>query len=266
MVGDMVLFSKEGRIGHVTFNRPEKLNAVNGQVRKELNEALDMAVADEDVRVIILKGNGRAFSAGGDLGGGGAGHEDVAGDQRALRESVVDYLKIWDLPKPVIAQVHGFCFGVATQITIFCDITMVAEDARIGWPVLPLGGGYIAPMWAWLVGPKLAKEGSFTPGKTFSGAEAAAMGWANHAVPADKLEEETMKMAQDIAKVPSEILRIKKQAVNQTMDAQGFRTAVGFGAEFDAILHYSAPVQKLRALVREHTWKGALDIFNSEGI
>ncbi|WP_425569133.1 enoyl-CoA hydratase/isomerase family protein [Pseudonocardia xishanensis] len=101
----------------------------------------------------------------------------------AWRANVNRYLAIWDHPKPVIAAVHGYCIAGATQMCVFADLTIVAEDARIGEPALPLGGGYIAPLWAPLVGPKRAKELAFLPGNAIDGRTAVEWGWANHAVP-----------------------------------------------------------------------------------
>ena len=114
MPGETVLYEKEGRIAHIILNRPERLNAVTAPMRQEFSEALDLVAQDPEVRVAILKGAGRAFSSGADLGGGGGGSADVADDEAGLRASVALYLKIWDLPKPIIAQVHGYCMGVAT--------------------------------------------------------------------------------------------------------------------------------------------------------
>ena len=146
---------------------------------------------------------------------------------------------------------------------VMCDLTIVADDAKIGFPSIPVGGGYISPMWSWLIGPKRAKELSFTVGSKISGTTAAEWGYANRSVPADKLEDTVKEMAQEIAKVPSKILKIKKLANNRTMDAQGFRHAIRAGAEFDAMLHFSNPVTKMTSFMREKGMQQAFDAFNA---
>lgn len=265
MADQAVLWERTGKLGYITLNRPEKLNALNDEMLDRLDQALEAAKRDDDVRVLIIRGAGRAFSAGYDLSASGSTigqHRDIVDDRDRLQSRTDLWLKIWDHPKPVIAQVHGYCLAGATQLCIFCDITVVAEDAKIGFPSIPVGGGYISPMWAWLVGPKRAKEMSFTPGSQISGKVAAEWGWANRAVPAADLEATVRAMAERIAVVPEKILHMKKVAVNRTMDAQGFRVAVTFGSEFDALLHYSEPVEKLSGMIRRLGLKGAIEAFN----
>jgi enoyl-CoA hydratase len=265
MSEQVVLWERVGRLGYITLNRPEKLNAINDEMLAQLDQALEAARRDDEVRVLVIRGAGRSFSAGYDLAPSGATigqHRDVVDDRDRLQSRTDLWLKIWDHPKPVIAQVHGHCLAGATQLCIFCDVTVVADDARIGFPAIPVGGGYISPMWTWLVGPKRAKELSFTPGSQISGAVAAEWGWANRAVPAAELADTVRALAERIATVPGKILHMKKVAVNRTMDTQGFRVAVGFGSEFDALLHASEPVERLAGLIRERGLKGAIEAFN----
>ena len=261
---DVVTWEKQGRLGYITLNRPEKLNAMNDEVLEAFERVLDASRADDDVRVIIIRGAGRSFSAGYDIAPGASekrGHLDIVDERERLQAHTDLWLKIWDHPKPVIAEVHGYCLAGATQMCVFCDLTIVAEDAKIGYPAIPIGGGYISPMWTWLVGPKRAKEMSFMAGSQISGKIASEWGWANRAVPAAELSQTVKEMAEEIAKIPSKILRIKKIAVNRTMDVQGFRTAVAFGAEFDALLHNSEPVKELQELIRQEGLKGAIEKF-----
>ena len=263
---DVVIYEPEGRIGYITLNRPEVLNSFSRQSLSELDEALIAAKDDQESRVIILRGNGRSFSAGNDFQQPkeeGWENEDVLDDHQKLTDSIDRYLRIFDFPKPIIAQIHGYCLGIATQMAVMCDLTIVADDAKIGFPSIPVGGGYISPMWSWLIGPKRAKELSFTVGSKISGTTAAEWGYANRSVPADKLEDTVKEMAQEIAKVPSKILKIKKLANNRTMDAQGFRHAIRAGAEFDAMLHFSNPVTKMTSFMREKGMQQAFDAFNS---
>ncbi len=253
------------KVATITLNRPEKLNALSRPLLAEFEEALADVGKDDNIRVVIIKGAGRAFSAGYDLAPPPeerpAVHPDVEEDRQNLYVSVERWLKIWDLPKPVIAQVHGYCLAGASQMVTFCDITIVAEDARIGMPSIPVGGGLLSPTLCWLIGPKLAKELSFNVGVHMTGKQVAAAGWGR-AVPADKLEEEVNTLAKSITRVPLPILRIKKQAINRVMDVQGFREAVHFGAEWDAILHYAKPVEELVRWLREKGLRQAIAEFN----
>src|SRR5438105_5346565 len=161
---DTVLWENEGGLGYITLNRPEKLNAISVEMRREFDEVMHEAERDDGVRVIIIRGAGRAFSAGYDLNPNAEGRSnrgDTVDDVNRLRWTLERWLRVWDCPKPVIAQVHGFCLAGATQLCVMTDITIVAEHARIGLPSIPVGGGFITPMWTWLVGPKRAKEMSF---------------------------------------------------------------------------------------------------------
>jgi enoyl-CoA hydratase len=263
-MNDMVLWERRGRLGYITLNRPEKLNALSQPMLQEFEEVLDEGQRDREARVIVIRGAGRAFSAGYDLNPSAEGRRDPGDpvdDRDRLQANVDRWLRVWDFPKPVIAQVHGFCLAGATQLCLMTDITIVAEDARIGWPSIPVGGGYIAPMWTWLIGPKRAKQMSFIPGSQIDGRTAAAWGFANYAVPAEQLEPEVRSLAEQIAMVPAKILRMKKHAINRVLDMQGFRTAVSLGAETDALLHASQPVKQLSAMIRQHGLKGAIDEF-----
>src|SRR5437870_4497130 len=149
-----VIFEKQGRIALVTLNRPEKLNAINGTVQEQLRAAWTEVKNDDSIRVAILKGRGRAFSAGADLTGGGqaqaraaeqaegyaAPRRSAARDRQGIVEGTLQTgFMAWDLPKPVISQIHGYCLGIANVLASLTDMRIVAEDALIGWPTMPLG-------------------------------------------------------------------------------------------------------------------------------
>lgn len=262
-----VLYDLAGPVAILTLNRPEKLNAFNAAMLSDLMDALGRARLDNAVRVVVLKGAGRAFSAGYDVAPGEhSPHEKgIAQDREDLQGMIDKWLQVYEFPKPIIAQVHGFCIAGSTMLAICCDITLVAEDARIRWPSLPLGGGLISTMWCWLVGPKKAREMSYIAGSEMSGAEAYHWGWANKAVPAAALEETAMTMARAIARTPSDLLRLKKLAINRVMDIQGFRTAAAFGAEWDSIAHFSAGVTETTAKIKELGVKGAIAWHEAQG-
>jgi enoyl-CoA hydratase len=250
-----VLYERVGRLGFITLNRPEKLNAIDGEMQQLLRDNLSEIKNDDSVRVAILRGRGRAFSAGADM----TGRRPAAGEQAAPaapraqrtmaqeRQSSLDGLlttgfMAWDLPKPVVCQIQGYCLGIANVIASLTDMRIVAEDAQIGWPSLPMGGALISPFWTWYAGPAKAKEFSMMIGKKISGTEAVTWGWANVAVPAEDLESHTIAFAQEIAKVSSDLLAIKKAAINHQMESMGFRRGVMLAAEMNAMSHTTTPV------------------------
>ena len=188
--------------------------------------------------VIGIRGEGAGFSSGYDLrvAGTAAVHHDPVSDRARLQGYIDVFQKLWEHPKPVIAAVHGFCLAGATQLCAFADLTFVEEDAQIGEPLLPIGGGFIAPVWAPLVGPKRAKGVFFVPGNRISGADAVAWGWANQAVPAGTVVEVVEQLAARVALVPPDVLRVKKLSVNRALEAMGIRQASGAVASMDVLL------------------------------
>jgi enoyl-CoA hydratase len=263
-----ILLEREGPLTWLTLNRPERLNAMNGELLHEISDALSALAADEDTRVIAIRGAGRAFSSGYDIErdeSAVAEDRDIVEDYDAHVGHLERFLQIWDHPKPVIACVHGYCLAGATQLCVMCDITVVAEDAVIGLPSLPMGGGYITPLWVPLVGPKRAKQMSFVAGSQIDGTTASLWGWANYAVPAEELEPNVRELALEIARIPAAVLRMKKVAINRVADVMGFRTIVPMGAETDALLHFSAPIAEMSDSIKEHGLKGAIARFREGG-
>jgi enoyl-CoA hydratase/carnithine racemase len=264
---DTIALDREDRLTWITLNRPQRLNAMNWVLLQEFSDALSCLAEDEATRVIAIRGAGRAFCTGYDIERDEseiAGERDIVDDYNLLVKHLGRFLQIWDHPKPVIACVHGYCLAGATQMCVFCDITVVAEDAIIGLPMIPVGGGFITPLWTPLVGPKRAKQMAFVPGSQISGRMAADWGWANYAIPASELQDNVRKLAHDIAKIPGPILRMKKMSINRVMDAAGFRNIVPMGAETDALLHYSQAVTNLTDMIRESGLKGAIARFNAK--
>lgn len=250
-----------GPISWIVLDRPDKANALSNVALDEFSDAL-ARLAGTGGPVIGIRGEGRGFCAGYDIDQVGAPKAaDPVADRERLARNVNRYLAIWDHPKPVIAAVHGYCIAGATQLCVFCDLTIVAEDARIGEPALPLGGGYIAPLWAPLVGPKRAKELAFLPGNSITGTTAVEWGWANHAVPADQVVPTVEDLAARMARIPADVLRVKKLSINRTMDAMGVRTAAAGVPEMDALLHLSPSVAQLREWIGEVGLKAAIAEF-----
>jgi len=258
---ETILYEVDDRVATVTLNRPEKLNAITPTLQRSLLDALRRAADDESVRVAVVRGAGRGFCAGYDVTSGEMVARGVPADRQQLEAVVRGWLEIWDLPLPVIAQVHGVCLAGGTQLAAICDITIVADDARVGTPQLPLGAGYVASFWAWFVGPKKAKEVFFETGATISAQEAVAMGLFNRVVPAAALDEEVMSYAKAVARQPKDLLALQKLAINRTQEAQGFRQALLQGAEVDAIAHASPAVKTVNRHIAEYGLKESLAAF-----
>ena len=224
-------------VRRVTLNRPEKRNALNHALRGELLDALEAGDRDPEVRVQIVRGAGKCFSAGYELGGGNEGLEPpfytAGGDGHWPRHVTTGWMGIWDLAKPVIAQVHSYCLAGGSELATGCDLVYVAEDAQIGYPAVRFGVPDMQ-FHAWLVGMRLGMEMMLT-GDSISGVEAARRGWATRAYPAAELEGAVLAMAQRVAALPPEIVQLNKRAVHRQMEIMGFRTAMRAGTEICAL-------------------------------
>lgn len=264
---ETVLYDVDGRIATVTLNRPERLNAISPQLQRELIEALGRAEQDPGVHLAIVQGAGRAFSVGYDIASGGESDRmhSVAQDRDRLEDVVRAWLRITELRIPVIAKVHGYCIAGATQLAAICDVTIAADDTKVGWGAqLPLGAGYITVFWSWFIGPKKAKELAFTVGDLITGAEAAELGLFNRAVPADQLDDVVAEYARRAAKTPKDILGLQKTSVTRTQEMMGFRQVVMFGAEINAIGHEVPSVVEMRGRIKSQGLRGAIESWKAE--
>ena len=225
-------------VRRITLNNPEKRNPLGATMRREIITALRAHDDDASVRVTIIRGAGKCFSAGYDLTGGAVDDEPPAyksagGLGSYPREVTETWMSIWDLAKPVIAQVHSYCLAGATERATGCDLVYVADDARIGYPAVRFGTPDM--QWhAWLLGPRLGMELMLT-GDSITGEEAARAGFATRSYPADELEERVLEIAQRIALIPSDILQINKRTVHRGMAVMGFPTAIRQGTELCAL-------------------------------
>jgi enoyl-CoA hydratase len=256
-----ILVEHAGAISWIVLNRPHAANALSGSMLELFSATLER-LKKTGGPVIGIRGQGRGFCSGMDLGQyGGASAIDPVADADRLNGNVARWLAIWDHPKPVIAAVHGYCAGVAAQLCSFADILIVADNVRISEPGVPIGGGFIAPTWVAQVGAKRAKEFAFLPANSIDGPTAVEWGWANHCVQADRLVEATQALAERIALVPPDVLRVKKQSINRAAEAAGFRTSVSGIAEMDALLHLAPSVLAIRQRMTEEGLKPVLDSY-----
>lgn len=224
-------------VRRITLNRPEKRNALNHDLRAQVLHALRAADADPEVRVMIVRGAGSCFSAGYDLGGGNEGVEypyfTPGGEGQYPRHVTEGWMSIWELSKPVIAQVHGFCLAGGSELATGCDVVYMAEDAQMGYPAVRFGVPDMQ-FHAWLVGMRRGMEMMLT-GDSIDGIEAAQRGWATRAYPADELEEKTLEQAKRIAALPPDIVQLNKRAVHRQMEVMGLRTGIRQGTELCAL-------------------------------
>jgi enoyl-CoA hydratase len=235
-------------IARIVLNRPERLNAINAQLLDDLRDAVAAASDDSSVRVIVLSGAGRAFCAGYDLDWGTraedatqralSGQWDPVRDYLGMSRNVRVFMSLWESPKPVIAQVHGWCVGGGTDMALCADLIYVAEDAQIGYPPARIWGEPTTVMWVYRLGLEHAKR-LMLSGEPLSGAEAARLGLSSQAVPADELPAVVDKMARRLATIPLNQLAMSKLLVNQAYENMGLRSSQMLGTVFDGIARHT---------------------------
>jgi enoyl-CoA hydratase len=259
---ETILCDVEGPIAYLTLHRPEKLNAINEQLRIDLEAALRDLDQGDDVRVVVLKAAGRAFCAGYDLTprpGGGGGRASIAQDRDRLRKSIERWLWMWNYRKPIIAQVHGYCLAGGGELAGMCDLIFCAEDARFGHPAgRALGIPPTLGLWPVKIGMLKSKELLFT-GDTIDGREAERIGMVNKALPPAELDGFVRDFARRVAQVPLDALTVHKHVVNRWFEIMGLRTGAAEGAEFDAIYHETPAAAQFSQIAREQGLKAALE-------
>ena len=222
-------------VRRITLNRPAKRNALSNALRGEIFQALEAGDRDPEVRVMILRGAGTCFSSGYDLSGLGELPYYTAGGQGQWARHVVEgCFRIWDLSKPVIAQVHGWCLAGGSELAVACDLVYVAEDAQIGYPAVRTMSPPDNQYHAWFMGMRAAMELMLT-GDSVSGLEAVRLGFANRAHPVGELEAQVLAMAERIAKVDPELAQLNKRLVHRQMEAMGLRAGLRAGTDLHAL-------------------------------
>ena len=237
-------------ISRITLNRPDSRNALNNKLRGEIFGQLESNDRDESVKVTIIRGAGKAFCAGYDLKGNNNDERPfhtAGGDGSWARHVVEGAFRMWDLAKPVIAQVHGYCLAGGTELATACDLVYVAEDAKIGYPVVRSMSPPDNQFFPWMVGMRNAMEMMLT-GDAISGSDAERFGFANRAYKQEELENEVLKVAEKIAKIPTDIEQMNKRAVHRQMELMGMRAAIRQGTEIQALAFHT---QSTRAHFKE---------------
>jgi enoyl-CoA hydratase len=248
MTFETIDYNASGGIARLVLNRPARLNAINTQLVADLRSAIAAANDDPSVRVLILSGAGRAFCAGYDLDWGTkaedanqramSGQWDPVRDYIGMSRNVRAYMSIWESPKPVIAQVHGWCVGGGTDLALCSDLIFMAEDAQIGYPPARIWGEPTTVMWVYRLGLEHAKRLMLT-GESLTGLEAERLGLASKAVPEDRLAHEVEVMAQKLVTIPLNQLVMSKLLVNQAYENMGLRTSQMLGTVFDGIARHT---------------------------
>jgi len=256
------------RIARLVLSRPEKLNAINEPMPRELRAAVEWANADDEVHVIVVEGAGKGFCGGYDLAYFGEGEIDHPCQQeRAPWDPMVDYaymkrntedfMSLWRSAKPTIAKVHGAAVAGGSDIALCCDLMVIAEDARIGYMPTRVWGCPTTAMWTYRLGPTRAKQMMFT-GDTIDGRTAAAWGLANEAVPLERLEAATMALANRIASVPRSHLAMHKMVVNQVLLSMGLEQTQSLATLFDGITRHNPEGVWFRRLAQAEGFKSAV--------
>ena len=235
MAATLIEFEKRGPVAEIHLNRPDKLNALNAAMLEELGTALGEAEQDDEVRVIILCGNGRAFSSGFDLDMGrpGAGVSESDFIRQELKRDFDLIMRFWDCPKPTIAAVHGYCLGSSMEISAVCDITIAADDCRFGAPEVRFGSGIVCMILPWIIGLKNANEILLEGSTRIDAGRAQAIGLINRVVPAAKLMDEARSLAGELSLNDPLAVRLTKKAIRRTVEIAGMRQALAEALETD---------------------------------
>jgi enoyl-CoA hydratase len=245
---ETIVYDVHAPLAAITLNRPDSLNTIVPPMPDEFEDAVNRATADSDVKVIILRGAGRAFCAGYDFSGG-FHHWDEGlttdgkwdpGKDFAMATSptfspTLKFMSVWRTPKPVIAQVHGWCVGGGSDTALCADIIIASDDAQIGTPYSRMWGAYLSGMWIYRLGLTSVKWHALT-GRPLSGADAAEAGLINVAVPFERLEREVLATAEQLASMPASQLAAMKLVVNQAYENMGLASTQTIGPILDGLM------------------------------
>ena len=262
-----VLYEADNRIARITLNRPDALNAIDDEMPGALAAAVARADADPEVHVMILSGAGRAFCAGYDLTyyaeGNGSGEVtqpmpwDPVKDYRFMWANTQHFMALWRAMKPVICKVQGAAVAGGSDIALCADMTIMAEDAEIGYMPARVWGCPTTATWVYRLGAERAKRMLFT-GDKITGAEAAAMGLVLKAVPAAALDDAVEELAARMASVPVNQLAMQKMVINQAIEATGLMETQRLATIFDGITRHSPEGLNFKARAEAVGWKQAV--------
>lgn len=237
------------RVRRLTLNRPERRNAISNELRGAIHEELQRSDRDPDIGVTVIRGAGPCFSSGYDLKSPlteGRPVYTAGGPADWARHVTHTWTSIWDVAKPVIAQVHGYAMAGATELMAACDLVYVAEDASISYPVVTVISPPDFQYPVWLLGFRGAMELMLTGGP-LTAEEAVHLGMANRTFAPDALDDEVLRIAQRIATIPSDIVQINKRTVHRAMETKGIRTATRGVTELNGLAFFLESTQAVRS-------------------
>lgn len=245
---ETILYSTEGAVATITLNRPERLNTIVPPMPDEVEAAVAEATRDQNVKVIVLRGAGRSFCAGYDFGGGFEHWDEYLatdgewdpGKDFAMATApemspTQKFMSIWRSPKPVIAQIHGYCVGGGSDFALCADLVVASEDAVIGTPYSRMWGSYLSGMWIYRLGLARTKFHALT-GRPLNGKQAAEVELINQAVPFSELEQTVAGLAADLTSIPSSQLAAMKLVVNQAYENMGLASTQTLGPILDGLM------------------------------
>jgi len=263
-----VLYETKGRVAYIILNRPDRLNAINDEMPPEIERAVQRADSDPNVHVMIVEGAGKAFCSGYDLSEYGEQNStssviqdmpwDPIQDYQFMWRNTQHFMALWRAMKPVICKVHGFAVAGGSDIALCADMTIMAEDAEIGYMPTRVWGTPTTAMWVQRLGPEKAKRMLFT-GDKINGVEAENMGLILKSVPKAKLNEEVELLAQRMATVPINQLAMQKMLVNQAMETSGLMQTQKMATLFDGISRHSPEGIAFKQRVEKVGWKQAVE-------
>lgn len=260
MTYQSILYETDGPVARITLNRPERLNAIDRAMPGELADAVARANRDPQVRVILLRGAGRAFCAGFDLSPEAyvqGGEWDPVADYTMTTELAARWMSLWYSRKPTVAQVHGWCVAGGTDMVLCCDLIVAAEDARFGYPPARVWGSPMTAMWVYRLSAEWAKRLLLT-GDSVDGRTAERIGLIHRAVPAERLAQEAEGLARRIARIPLAQLVTMKLLVNQAYENMGLRTTQLLGSIFDSLMRHTPEGLAWRRTIDEKGIREAL--------
>jgi enoyl-CoA hydratase len=263
---DLVLYATDGAVATLTLNRPEQRNTVNAELIERFDAQIARAQADPAIRVIHLRGAGPSFCAGYDITWGaqfmadneGDAPWDPVADHQGISRYVNSYMALWRSPKPVIAQVHGFCVGGGSDLALCADLIVCADDCRIGYPPARVWGVPTTAMWLHRLGLERAKRVLLT-GDPIDGRTAADWGFACESHPAGELDAAALALAHRVGRLPANQLAMMKLLVNSAIEQMGLHSSQLIGTLLDGAARHTpegtafsrAAMSDVRAAVRE---------------
>ncbi|MEU1980920.1 crotonase/enoyl-CoA hydratase family protein [Nocardia sp. NPDC019395] len=263
--GNTVEYEVRDHRAYLTLNRPGRLNAITGEMAREIGDAVAEANADDSVRVIVIQGAGRAFCAGYDLklyAEGGEEHQgtvwDPIKDFRMMKSNTDHFFSLWRSAKPTVAKVHGYAVAGGSDIALSCDLVVMAEDARIGYMPARVWGCPTTAMWVYRLGAERAKRMLLT-GDTIDGIQAREWGLVIDAVPADRLDSAVEKLVDRMAGVPTNQLVMQKMMINQAYDNMGLQSTQNLAVLFDGITRHSPEGRWFVDFAQEHGFGAAVE-------